>query len=223
MSDFLETLRTALASMGDVERMIQIGGIAVMTVIVFAETGLLFGFFLPGDSMIVVAGILTTANTHDGITRAALLDPWSLLGWLTAAAILGNQLGRWLGLKFGARVERWPDGWLYKRRYLDAAREYYATKGASSLVMARFIPVIRTFVPFVAGMGRMPARRFLVWNVVGGAIWIGSLVLLGHLIGGTPLARDLRWVTIGVIAASLSPLLWKFLRGRFSSSPGTRT
>lgn len=223
MSGFLEQLQAALAAMGDVERMIQIGGLTVMTVIVFAETGLLFGFFLPGDSMIVVAGILTTANTHEGVTRPALLDPWSLTVSLTLAAIVGNQLGRWLGLKFGERVEHWSDGWLYKRRYLDAAREYYATKGASSLILARFIPVIRTFVPFVAGMGRMPAGRFLLWNVVGAVVWIGSLVLLGHLIGGTPLARDLRWVTLGVIAVSLSPLLWKFLRARLSSSPGTRT
>jgi membrane-associated protein len=223
MSGFLDQLQAALASMGDVRQMIEIGGIAVMTVIVFAETGLLFGFFLPGDSMIVVAGILTTANTHGDVARPALLDPWSLTLSLVLAAIVGNELGRWLGLKFGGRVERWPDGWLYKRRYLEAARDYYATKGASSLVMARFIPVIRTFIPFVAGMGRMPAGRFFRWNVIGAVLWIGSLVWLGRLIGPTPLAQNLGAVTLGVIGVSLSPLIWKAGRAWLRSSPGTKT
>ena len=223
MSGFLDQLLAALASMGDVRQMIEIGGIAVMTVIVFAETGLLFGFFLPGDSMIVVAGILTTANTHGDFARPALLDPWSLTLSLILAAIVGNELGRWLGLKFGERVERWPDGWLYKRRYLEAARDYYATKGASSLVMARFIPVIRTFIPFVAGMGRMPAGRFFRWNAIGAVLWIGSLVWLGRLIGPTPLAQNLGAVTLGVMGVSLSPLIWEAGRAWLSSSPGTKT
>lgn len=205
MDNWFSTFKSALQSMGNVEQMIKTGGIPVMTFIVFAETGLLFGFFLPGDSMIVVAGILTVANGE----RAALLDPWTLCGCLMLAAIVGNELGRWLGVKFGERVENWEDGWLYKRRYLEAARNYYAEKGAASLVMARFIPVIRTFVPFVAGMGKMPPQRFFLWNVAGAVIWIGSLVLLGQLIGNTPLAKNLGWVTVGIIFVSFLPVLIK--------------
>ncbi len=219
MENWFGQLKAALASMSDVEQMIRIGGVPVMTLIVFAETGLLFGFFLPGDSMIVVAGILTIANGE----RPALLDPWTLTISLTVAAIVGNELGRWLGAKFGEQVERWDDGWLYKRRHLEAARRYYAEKGAASLVLARFIPIIRTFVPFVAGMGRMPPRRFFVWNVAGAVIWIGSLVLLGHLIGDTPLARDLRWVTLGVIFVSFLPVLIKAGRAWLTSRRATRT
>mgnify|MGYP003333069958 FL=1 len=219
MENWFGQLKAALASMSDVEQMIRIGGVPVMTLIVFAETGLLFGFFLPGDSMIVVAGILTIANGE----RPALLDPWTLTISLTVAAIVGNELGRWLGAKFGEQVERWDDGWLYKRRHLEAARRYYAEKGAASLVLARFIPIIRTFVPFVAGMGRMPPRRFFVWNVAGAVIWIGSLVLLGHLIGDTPLARDLRWVTLGVIFVSFLPVLIKAGRAWLTSRQATRT
>jgi len=219
METWFETLKAALRSMSDVEAMIRIGGVPVMTLIVFAETGLLLGFFLPGDSMIVVAGILTIANGD----RPALLDPWTLFLALTTAGIVGNELGRWLGAKFGEQVERWEDGWLYKRRYLDAARAYYAEKGASSLVLARFIPVIRTFVPFVAGMGRMPPRRFLVWNIVGAVIWIGSLVLLGHLIGGTPLAKNLGLVTLGVIFLSFLPVLLKAGQAWLNARRGTRT
>jgi membrane-associated protein len=219
MDNWFSTLKAALQSMSNVEEMIKIGGIAVMSLIVFSETGLLFGFFLPGDSMIVVAGILTIANGE----RPALLDPWTLTAALTIAAVIGNELGRWLGVKFGERVENWPDGWLYKRRYLDAARAYYAEKGAASLVMARFIPIIRTFVPFVAGMGKMPPRRFLAWNVAGAVVWIGSLVLLGHLIGNTPLAKDLRWVTIGVIFVSFLPVLYKAGKAWLTSRRGPRT
>lgn len=219
MDNWFSTLKASLRAMSDVEEMIRIGGIPVMTLIVFAETGLLFGFFLPGDSMIVVAGILTIANGE----RPALLDPWALTIALTLAAIVGNELGRWLGVKFGERVEKWEDGWLYKRRYLDAARAYYAEKGAASLVMARFIPIIRTFVPFVAGMGQMPARRFFVWNVAGAVIWIGSLVLLGHLIGNTPLAKNLGAVTLGVIFVSFLPVLIKAGKAWLTSRRETRT
>lgn len=219
MDNWFSTLKAALQAMSNVEEMIKIGGVPVMTLIVFAETGLLFGFFLPGDSMIVVAGILTIANGE----RPALLDPWTLTLSLTVAAIVGNELGRWLGLKFGERVEKWEDGWLYKRRYLEAARAYYAEKGAASLVMARFIPIIRTFVPFVAGMGKMPARRFFLWNVAGAVIWIGSLVLLGHLIGNTPLAKNLGAVTLGVIFVSFLPVLIKAGKAWLTSRRETRT
>lgn len=210
----------ALKAMGDLEKMITLGGIPVMALIVFAETGLLFGFFLPGDSMIVVAGIFTKANGE----RPALMDPWILGGALITAAILGNQLGYWLGCKFGETVNQWSDGWLYKRRYLEAARAYYAEKGTSSLVLARFIPVIRTFIPFAAGMGQMPAARFALWNVVGAVIWITSLLGLGYLIGGTELAeKHLGKVTLGVIAVSLLPVVIKAARVWLNARRETKT
>ncbi len=221
MDSWFVQIKTALQSMSDVEKMISIGGIPVMCLIVFAETGLLFGFFLPGDSMIVVAGVLTAPNLE--AKRNALLNPWTLTTTLIIAAIIGNQLGRWLGLKFGERVEKWPDGWLYKRRYLEAARSYYADKGATSLVMARFIPVIRTFVPFVAGMGKMPADRFLFWNILGAVIWIGSLVGLGHVIGGTPLAKNLGVVTGSVIAVSFLPIVYKAAKAWLTSRRESKT
>lgn len=219
MDNWFSTLKAALQSMSNVEEMIKIGGVPVMTLIVFAETGLLFGFFLPGDSMIVVAGILTIANGD----RPALLDPWTLFFALTVAAIIGNELGRWLGVKFGERVEQWEDGWLYKRRYLEAARKYYAEKGAASLVLARFMPIIRTFVPFVAGMGKMPPVRFFLWNVAGAVFWIGSLVLLGHIIGHTPLRKDPKLVIVSVIFLSFLPLLIKAGKVWLTSRRGTRT
>jgi len=217
-----EQIKAGLSQLSDVKELIKVGGIPAMTFIVFAETGLLFGFFLPGDSMIVVAGIFTTANRVSG--GEALMDPWSLTGCLVAAAIVGNELGRWLGLKFGERVEKWQDGWLYKRHYLESTRAYYAEKGASSLVLARYLPIVRTFIPFVAGMGQMPAGRFFVWNVVGAVLWIGSLVGLGHAIGNTPLADNLGLVIGTVIGLSFLPVLWKAGRSYLNRrKPAPRT
>ncbi len=219
---FYEQIKAGLSQLSDVKELIKVGGIPAMTFIVFAETGLLFGFFLPGDSMIVVAGIFTTANKVSG--GQALIDPWTLSACLIAAAIIGNETGRWLGLKFGERVEGWSDGWLYKRRYLEATRAYYADKGASSLVLARYLPIIRTFIPFVAGMGQMPAGRFFAWNVYGAVLWIGSLVGLGHAIGNTPLADNLGVVIGTVIGLSFLPVVWKLARNYFSSpAPESKT
>lgn len=220
---FYDQIKAGLGQLADVKELIKAGGIPVMTFIVFAETGLLFGFFLPGDSMIVVAGILTAASPSTG--QAALLDFWSLCGWLITAAILGNETGRWLGLKFGQRVEGWSDGWLYKRRYLDATRAYYSAKGANSLVLARYIPIIRTFIPFVAGMGQMPAGRFFIWNVIGAVLWIGSLVGLGQCIGGTKWADENLGIVTGlVIGLSFLPVIWKIGRSYFKpSAPESKT
>lgn len=178
-------------------------GLIALVLIVFAETGLLAGFFLPGDSMLVTAGILTVTTPE----RTALLDlPSSVLA-LTLAAIVGNEVGRRLGARFGATVRGRPDGWFFKRKHLEAAEAYYTEKGALSLVLARFVPILRTFVPFVAGMGAMEPRRFLLWNVVGAVLWVPSLLLLGHYIGTTPLAEKLHEVILVVIGVSFLPIV----------------
>lgn len=183
-------------------------GLIALVLIVFAETGLLAGFFLPGDSMLVTAGILTVATPD----RPALLDLGSALVALTLAAVIGNEVGRWLGTRLGEAARRRPDGWFFKRRHLESAEAYYAEKGALSLVLARFVPVLRTFVPFVAGMARMDSRRFLVWNVVGAVLWVPGLLLLGHGIGRTPLADSLHEVILVVIALSFLPIVVGALR-----------
>lgn len=191
-------------------------GLIALVLIVFAETGLLAGFFLPGDSMLVTAGILTVSTAG----RAALLDLETTLPALTLAAIIGNEVGRRLGARFGEAVRRRPDSWFFKRRHLESAEAYYAEKGALSLVLARFVPVLRTFVPFVAGMGAMAPRRFLLWNVVGALLWIPSLLLLGHYIGTTALAEKLHQVILVVIGVSFLPLVIGGLRRWLSARRG---
>ncbi len=204
LADFWSQLHSA----DGLRRTIESGGLALMVLIVFAETGLLAGFFLPGDSLLVTAGVLSIANGG----RPELFDPWVLCVTLTLAAVAGDQTGYWLGRKYGDTMESRPDTWWYKRRHLDEARDYFARFGAAAIVLARFVPVMRTFVPFAAGMGRMERGRFVVWNALGGVIWVWSLVWLGHLIGGTPLADKLHKVILIVVAVSLLPLAWAFVK-----------
>ncbi|MGA0133482.1 MAG: DedA family protein [Opitutales bacterium] len=189
---------------------VETGGIALMVLIIFAETGLLAGFFLPGDSLLVTAGVLSVANGG----RPELFDPWGLCAALTAAAIVGDQAGYWLGRRYGDAMESRPDTWWYKRRHLDEAREFFVRHGVAAIVLARFVPVMRTFVPFAAGIGRMERRVFVLWNALGGVLWVWSLVWLGRLIGGTSLADKLHKVILIVVAVSLLPLVWTLLRRR---------
>lgn len=204
LADFWNYLHTAEG----LTKLIQTGGLLVLFLIIFSETGLLAGFFLPGDSLLVTAGVLSVA-TND---RPAYFDVWTLMGVLIVAAISGDQLGWWLGKNFGKRVESKPDGWFFKKKYIQEADEHFRDNGSISLVVARFIPIMRTFVPFVAGMAHMPVLRFFKWNIIGAFIWITSLVGLGHFIGPTPLADELHKVIILIIVISLLPLGWKIAR-----------
>lgn len=199
--DFWNHLHTAQGLL----ETIQTGGMVLMFIIIFCETGLLAGFFLPGDSLLVTAGVLTIQNGD----RPALFDPWHLTFLLILAAVSGDQLGRWLGSKYGHRVAARPDTWLIKKKHLQAAHEYFAQNGPSALILARFIPILRTFVPFAAGMGEMNAFQFLKYNIIGAIIWIGSLIWLGHFIGGTALADQLHKVILIVVFVSFLPLAWK--------------
>ena len=193
---------------------IQTGGMVLLFIIIFSETGLLAGFFLPGDSLLVTAGVLTIQNGD----RPALFNAWLLSGLLIVAAILGNQLGWWLGNKYGHRVAERPDSWLIKKKHLKSAHEYFTQNGASSLVLARFVPILRTFVPFAAGMGEMEFFTFLKYNIIGAILWIGSLIGLGHFIGGTALADQLHKVILIVVVVSFLPLLWKVVKRFFNGA-----
>ena len=210
--DFWKHLHTA----DGLKELIQTGGLLVLFVIIFSETGLLVGFFLPGDSLLVTAGALSVSTNN----RPAYFEVWTLIGLLIIAAIIGNQLGWWLGKNFGKRVENKPDGWLFKKKYIEEADVHFKENGSLSLVIARFIPIMRTFVPFVAGMAHMPGIKFLKWNVVGAIIWITSLVGIGYFIGQTELADNLHKIILLVILISFLPLAWKIIRRLLK--PGTQ-
>ena len=142
--------------------------------IVFAESGMFFGFFLPGDSLLFTAGFLASQQ---------LLNIWVLLPLLVTAAILGDSAGYWIGRKLGGWLERQPDSWFFKREYLQRAQAFYEKHGGKTLILARFIPIIRTFAPIAAGMAAMDYAKFISFNVFGGLGWVTGMTLAGYFLG----------------------------------------
>ena len=203
MGSLIESLRQLL----DVHALIQWGGIIGITGIVFVETGLFFGFFLPGDSLLVTAGILAAAGQ--------LNIAWLLL-FPTLAAIIGDQTGYVIGRTAGdALADRYPKF----RAHLDRAHAFYEKHGSKTIVIARFVPIIRTFVPAVAGAARMPYRNFVVFNVLGGALWVFSTVLLGFGVGSVipNIDKYLHLVIAVVIFLSLIPVMLEWYKHRTQS------
>jgi len=200
----MELLKQIFHRLTDVETMIRVGGLTAMTLIVFAETGLLVGFFLPGDSLLVTAGVFA-ATGQLNLLHLNLL--------LIAAAIVGDTVGYWFGRKTGPALFRRPKSPLFNPEHLRRAHDFYEKHGGKTIVLARFMPVIRTFAPIVAGMGRMEYRRFLSFNVFGGALWVLSMTLTGYFLGQIPGVREhIEIVIILVIFLSILPGIIAALR-----------
>jgi membrane-associated protein len=215
MFDWLRELHSSEG----ISQIVQAGGALALTGIIFAETGLLVGFFLPGDSLLITAGVLANpANPH----HLAALDVITLNIVLALAAVIGDQLGFLLGKKAGDSVWNRPDGRFYKRRHLEAAHDFYVKHGALSVVGARYVPILRTFVPFAAGMAHMPYKKFVFWNIAGGILWITSLLWIGYFLGQTSLANRLDKIIVVVIFISILPMiigtLNRYLRSRTRGS-----
>jgi membrane-associated protein len=170
----IETITDLLHRVYDVESIIRWGGIMMLIAIVFAETGLLVGFFLPGDSLLVTAGVFAAAG-H--------LDIRLLLVLVTAAAIVGDQLGYYIGYRTGPRIFRREDSLFFKRAHLVRAQQFYERHGGKTIILARFMPIVRTFAPVIAGVAEMDYRRFVGFNVIGGFLWVWSMSLLGYSLG----------------------------------------
>ncbi|MDX2035932.1 MAG: VTT domain-containing protein [Isosphaeraceae bacterium] len=173
-------------------------GYVLMTIIIFVETGLLIGFCLPGDSLLVTAGIFAARGD---------LNIWWINLLLIPAAILGDTLGYWIGYHSGPRLFKRPKSLLFNPDHLIAAQEFYERHGGKTIVLARFMPIVRTFAPLVAGMGRMNYRTFLFYNIFGGIGWITSMSLLGFYVGRLfpNSAKKLEFVVIAVVIVSILP------------------
>lgn len=179
---------------------------AILFLIVFCETGLVVTPFLPGDSLLFMAGALTAG---------AGMDATVLIGVLFLAAVLGDSLNYTIGRRFGGRIAQWPDSRFFNRSALERTHAFYERHGGKTIVIARFMPIVRTFAPFVAGMATMDYRRFLGFNVFGAALWVAPLVMAGHWFGNLPAVKsNLTLVIFGIIVLSLLPLLIGWLRQR---------
>lgn len=188
----------------DVEGLVRTGGLAALIVIVFIETGLLVGFFLPGDSLLVTAGIFA-AHGH--------LDLVLLNTSLSVAAIAGDSLGYGIGLRSGPKIFNRPDSLFFNRKHLVSAKEFYDRHGAFTIFIARFMPIIRTFAPVVAGVGAMQYRKFIAYNVFGGIFWVLSMTLAGYFLGTLipNIQEKIHVVIVIVIAVSLLPAAIKLI------------
>ena len=180
------------------------GTYIILFLIIFAETGLVVMPLLPGDSLLFAAGIFA---------RLGDLDPWVLTGLLIAAAILGDTVNYWVGKRVGPRAFT-ADSRIFKRKYLDRTRGFYARHGGKTIILARFVPIVRTFAPFVAGVGEMHYGRFLAYNVVGGVVWVTLLVWAGFLFGDIPIVRErFELVILGIIGVSVLPIAVELFKG----------
>jgi membrane-associated protein len=181
----------------DVETLVRVGGLAAMTAIVFSETGLLIGFFLPGDSLLVTAGVFAAAGK---------LNVWHLIGLLSLAAIAGDTVGYWFGRRVGPALFKRPKSLLFNPAHLRRAHDFYEKHGGKTIIIARFMPIIRTFAPIVAGMGGMNYRRFVSFNVFGGIFWVASMTGIGYFLGRIPGVREhIEIVIVVVIFLSILP------------------
>lgn len=191
----------------DLPALIQWAGYAGLALIIFTETGLFFGFFLPGDSLLVTAGLFASQGHLDVVTLGILLS---------AAAIVGDNTNYWIGRFSGPRIFRREDSLLFRRKHLLRAHDFYEHHGGKTVVLARFMPIVRTFAPLVAGAAGMTYRTFLTYSVLGGLLWIWSMLLTGYLLGRyvPGVAEYIEWVILLVIFLSLLPGIISWLRAR---------
>lgn len=179
---------------------------AILFMIIFCETGLVVTPFLPGDSLLFVAGALAATGG---------MDIQILCATLLVAAVLGDNLNYWIGRSIGPRVFRWEQSRLFNRAAFDKTHAYFEKHGGKTIIIARFLPIVRTFAPFVAGVAKMTYSRYLPLDFLGGCIWIFSLTLGGYLFGNIPFIKNnLSFVILGIIALSLLPIFIGWLRHR---------
>jgi len=200
IQDFFRTLY-------NVPELIRIGGLLGLVAIVFAETGLMVGFFLPGDSLLVTAGLFAARGD---------LDIFWLNVCLIAAAIVGDAVGYWIGYRTGEALYSRPDSFFFRRSHLIKTHEFYEKHGGKTIVIARFMPIVRTFAPVVAGAATMTYRRFAVYNALGGVLWVTSMTLTGYFLGlAVPdIDRHIHIVVAVVIFLSLLPGIITVLRAK---------
>ena len=207
-----ESIRNLLHSIYDIEGIIRTGGALLVCLIVLVETGFFVGFFLPGDSLLVTAGVFSAAGV---IPLKWLLLPVML------CAIVGDQIGYWIGRAAGSALYNREDSFFFRKRHLQRAHDFYETYGGKTVILARFVPIIRTFCPPVAGAAQMPYTRYLIYDTFGGIFWVGTMILGGYFLGRSipNIGQRIHYVILVVVVLSLLPAFIAVLRSRRSSTP----
>lgn len=206
LSQLLDFIRHLDVHLENIMREYELATYLILALIIFCETGLVVTPFLPGDSLLFAAGAITA--------KTGILNVWLLIPLLFVAAILGDNTNYFFGKYLGERVFK-RDYWFLKRKYLDQTQAFYAKHGGRTLIIARFVPIVRTFAPFVAGVGKMDYRKFIGYCVAGGMLWVTLLTLAGYYFGQIPIVKNnFEIVVLGIIGISVLPVLVEILRSR---------
>ena len=196
--------------------LVSMGAFAVIgaCLIIFAECGLLIGFFLPGDTLLFTAGMF--------IARGSIATPlWLMCVLLSVCAIVGNVSGYWIGARVGPALFNKPDSRLFKREHVDRTHAFFDKYGARAIVLARFVPIVRTFITAIAGVGRMEPRRYFLYSAIGGILWASGVTILGFYLGKFAFVHDhIELMLVLIVLVSIIPILIEFLRARRSRKAG---
>ena len=215
MQEFIEFLKQLMDAEYLAKLVTDYGGLYLVAFIIFAETGLFVGFFLPGDSLLFVTGVMIAQEEFDSPTSN---DPFNLIFWIvliTIAGIIGNSVGYWFGRKTGKAIFEKRDTLLFKRKHILQAKEFYEKKGGGAVILARFLPIVRTFAPIVAGVVSMDRKKFFFYNVVGCIAWVVSMVLSGYFLGKNEWVKEnFEKIVIGLIVVTTGPVLIKMIFGK---------
>lgn len=207
----MEVLIESFNNLTDPDWIVKHGGLYMLLFIIFAETGILIGFFLPGDPMLFIAGVIIANMSMGAAHPLFTLLYW--IGLISTAAILGNFVGYWCGKYFGHYLLKRKDNWLFKKAYIYKAQEFYDKRGGGAIILARFLPIVRTFAPIVAGIVGMDFKKFALYNILGAIIWVGSLVSLGYLLGENEwVQHNLEYVIIGIVLLATAPVILKLFK-----------
>ena len=189
----------------------------ILFLIIFVETGLVIMPFLPGDSLLFAAGTFC-AGVIGATGETESLNLWLVLALLTIAAILGDTLNYYLGKNVGLKILGWKigDRQLVNPKYIGQTQDFYQKNGPKTIIIARFVPIVRTFAPFVAGIGSMNYATFLKYNIIGAFVWVWGLTLMGYFFGNLPIVQqNLETVIFGIIVISLLPMVWEIISAKF--------
>ncbi|RWY52585.1 DedA family protein [Mucilaginibacter gilvus] len=209
----MENIWEYLRNLTDAQSIISNGGFYLLLIVVYAETGLFFGFFLPGDYLLFLAGILSAA----GIIQVPI---YTLVLSLIAAGVLGNYTGYWFGYRTGPVLFSKNDSLFFKKRYITVAEEFYDKYGGMALILGRFFPIVRTFAPIFAGVVKVDIKKFTLYNIIGSVAWVTTLTLAGYFLGRRfPQLKDyLQYIVLGLIIITTVPLIFAFVKKKLTKA-----
>lgn len=217
MHEIIELLKTLLADPDKLMNFITShGGLYIVMFIIFAETGLFVGFFLPGDSLLFITGIIIANSMSPFTNEIANLLFW--MGLISGSAIVGNLVGYWFGRTSGHLWFEKADTWFFKQKHLKQAHDFYETKGSLAIIMGRFLPIVRTFAPLVAGIVKMDRKKFISYTILGAFAWVVSMTLAGYLLGRNEFVKhNIDKIVILIIIITTAPVIFKMVFGKQKS------